>query len=101
VFRSMEYDLIAGDEDFQRAVDQFVEKAEDLWGYLSDLDGLTDNENETFLILAPRFRDIFKKLERKEEERRRKLVSVSVRRRSHRAWEPQSEPTNSSAMSPA
>jgi hypothetical protein len=103
VFRSLEFNVIAGHEDFNTAVDQFVEKAEDLWTYLSELDGLTDNENETFLILSPRFRQILKVLERREEERLRRLVTVKVRRRSahSRAWEPKSRQPKSSVMSPA
>jgi hypothetical protein len=55
VLRSTEFDVIAGDPDFQRALEIFCEKAEDLWSYLSTLETISDNENEVFLQLAPRF----------------------------------------------
>ena len=86
VIRSTEFDVIAGDPDFDRALDQFVDKHEDLWGYLSGLEELTDNENETFLKLAPRFLAIHRELERREEERRKRRISVSFGafRRRHR-----------------
>lgn len=80
VLRSTEFDVIAGDRDFDGALGQFIDKIEDLWFYLSGLEELTDNENETFLALAPRFLRIHQKLEQLEEDRRRRLISVSFGR---------------------
>jgi hypothetical protein len=80
VLRSLDFDVIAGDPDFDRAVDQFVEKAEDLWSYLSGLETITENENETFLTLAPRFLEIYKELERREARRRERVVSIDFSR---------------------
>lgn len=103
VIRSTEFDVVAGDLDFDRAVDQFVDKAEDLWTYLSELDGLTENENETYLRLAPRFHQIYKELERRENERRRRLIILNLRRRgAHlRGWHSASTPERSSQALPA
>jgi hypothetical protein len=101
VVRSPEFDIIAGDEDFERAVDQFAEKAEELWGYLSELEGPTENEQETLVALASRFHRIYRELERREEKRRRRLISVAFPRRGHvRDWRP-STPRRSSQPSPA
>lgn len=80
VVRSLDFDVIAGDPDFSRAIDQFVEKAEDLWIYLSGLEVISDNENEMFLKLAPRFLDIYKELERREASRRERMISISFGR---------------------
>jgi hypothetical protein len=80
VIRSLDFDVIAGDEVFQNAIDQFVEKAEDLWSYLSSLEVISDNENEMFLKLAPRFLDIYKELERREASRRERVVSINFGR---------------------
>jgi hypothetical protein len=105
VIRSTEFDLVAGDPDFRRAVEMFGEKAEDLWWFLSELDTITDNENETFLVLAPRFMQVFKELERRESERRRQVISISFARfRSRgdhfRDWQPLSTPETFSQPSP-
>jgi hypothetical protein len=100
VIRGLEFDVIAGDPDFQAAVDQFVEKTQDLWSYLSGLEHLTDNENETFLLLAPRFLKIYKELERREAQRRQKLVSINLHRWRQRGeqhlrnWQPRSTPVS-------
>jgi hypothetical protein len=80
VLRSLDFDVIAGDADFQKAIDQFVEKAEDLWSFLSKLEIISDNENEMFLKLAPRFLEIYKELERREASRRERVVSVNFGR---------------------
>ena len=80
VLRSLDFDVIAGDGEFQRALDQFVEKAEDLWSYLSSLEVISDNENEMFLKLAPRFLGIYKELERREASRRERVVSIDFGR---------------------
>ncbi len=93
VLRSLDFDVIAGDADLQKAIDQFVEKAEDLWSYLSNLEIISDNENEMFLKLAPRFLEIYKELERREARRRERVVSINVRLRQRgenhlRNWRP-------------
>ena len=103
VIRSMEFDVIAGHGDFQLAVDQFAEKAEDLWIYLSKQEGITDNENETFLLLADRFLEIYKELERREmrrleAEQHQRLVSINLNRQRQRGehfrnWQPRSTPS--------
>lgn len=94
VLRSLDFDVTAGDRDFQRAVDQFVEKAEDLWSYLSGLETISDNENEMFLKMAPRFLKIYKELERREARRRQRVISINFGRlrqrgeHSLRNWRP-------------
>jgi hypothetical protein len=94
VLRSLDFDVTAGDANFQKAVDQFVEKAEDLWSYLSGLETISENENEMFLKLAPRFLEIYKELERREASRRERIVSINFgrfRQRSEhslRNWRP-------------
>lgn len=94
VIRSLDFDVTAGDADFHRAIDQFVEKAEDLWSYLSGLESISDNENEMFLKLAPRFLEIYKELERREARRRERVISINLGRlrqrgeQSLRNWRP-------------
>jgi hypothetical protein len=94
VIRSLDFDVTAGDADFRNAIDQFVEKAEDLWSYLSGLDSISDNENEMFLKMAPRFLKIYKELERREARRRERLISITFGRlrqrgeHSLRNWRP-------------
>jgi hypothetical protein len=105
VIRSLDFDVTAGDPDFQRALDRFIEKAEDLWVYLSGLDTITENENEMFLKLAPRFLEIYRELERREARRRERVISISfgrLRKRgehSLRNWRP-SKPASASQPSP-
>lgn len=105
VLRSLDFDVISGDPNFQNAVDQFVEKAEDLWSYLSGLETISDNENEMFLKMAPRFLEIYKELERREAKRRKSIVSINLGRlrqrgeHSLRNWRP-SKPTSASQPSP-
>jgi hypothetical protein len=107
VIRSLDFDVVAGDEDFHKAIDQFVEKAEDLWSYLSGLETISENENETFLTLAPRFLKIYKELERREANRRQRVVSVNFGRLRQRGehhlrnWRPQSTPASASPLSRA
>jgi hypothetical protein len=108
VIRSTEFDVVAGDPDFDKALAQFFGKLEDLWVYLSGVEELSDNENETFLALAPRFLEVYKELERREEERRKRLVSITfggLRRLQRgtplRAWHPSSQPLSSSPPSVA
>jgi hypothetical protein len=100
VIRGLEFDVIAGDPDFQTAVEKFGEKAEDLWSYLSNQEHLTENENETFLVLAPRFLAIYKELERREAERSQRVLSITFPRfrqrgeRHLRNWQPHSTPVS-------
>lgn len=108
VVRSTEFDIIAGDEDFEVAVGKFIDMHEDLWSYLSSVEELTDNENETFLALAPRFLAIHREFERREEERRKRLISISFggfrrgqRGNSLHAWQSGSTQANSSQPSVA
>lgn len=104
VLRSLDFDVTAGDADFQQAVDQFVEKAEDLWSYLSGLETISDNENEMFLRMAPRFLAIYKELERREKSRRERVISINFARlrqrgqHSLRNWRP-SKPASASQPS--
>ena len=84
VIRSTEFDVVAGDPDFDRALSKFIDMHEDLWAYLSGLEELTDNENETFLKLAPRFLEVHRELERREEERRRRRINISFSARRRR-----------------
>ncbi|MGB7589471.1 MAG: hypothetical protein WBM00_12275 [Solirubrobacterales bacterium] len=94
ILRSLDFDVTSGDTDFQKAVDQFVEKAEDLWSYLSGLETTGANENEMFLIMAPRFLEIYRKLERRETKWRESVVSINFGRlrqrgeHSLRSWRP-------------
>ncbi len=105
VLRSLDFDVTAGDPDFDRAIDQFVEKAEDLWIYLSELETITENENETFLKLAPRFLAIYRELERREASRRRRVISINFSRFRQRGehplrnWRPSSIPASASQPS--
>jgi hypothetical protein len=104
VLRSMDFDVTAGDADLQAAVDQFVEKAEDLWSYLSGLETISENENEMFLKMAPRFLEIYKELERREKSRRERVISINLPRfrqrgeHSLRNWRP-SNPASASQPS--
>ena len=100
VIRSTEFPVIAGADDFDGAVDQFGEKLEDLWLYLSEIETLTDNENELFLALAPRFRDIYRELERREAERQRRIIILNLRRRGAHLRNWVSTPEHSSAALP-
>jgi hypothetical protein len=101
VLRSSEFDLIAGDPDFIITLNIFGEKTEDLFWYLSERDSLTDNENETFLLLAPRFMGIFQELERREAARHKRVLSINWPRRSTqtRDWLPESTRKTSSQPS--
>ncbi len=102
VIRSLEFDVVAGDPNFEAAVDQFGQKAEDLWTYLGETDRLTENENETFLLLSRRFHAVLRAYEQEEQRRRRRLISVSSRLRHGartRQWQPLSTPSTSSQPS--
>jgi hypothetical protein len=78
VFRSKEFPLTVGDPDITRAVDRFVESAEDMWGFLEEQDHLTGNELELVSLLAQRFRRMLRVLLEREEQRHEEL----------RSWQP-------------
>jgi hypothetical protein len=100
VIRGSEFDVIAGDPDFQTAVEKFGEKAEDLWIYLGNQEHLTENENDTFLVLAARFSAIYKELGRLEAKRRQQVLSINLARLRQRGeqhlrnWQPHSTPVS-------
>ncbi|HEV3094970.1 MAG TPA: hypothetical protein VGY30_10705 [Solirubrobacteraceae bacterium] len=102
IFRSSEFDLIAADPDLKRAVDRFVENAEDLWSFIAGQDEPSENELELASLLGSRFQPILHELERREQEREHRLISISFarRRRQLRSWHPSSTtPSNSSQLS--
>jgi hypothetical protein len=105
VLRSLDFDVTVGDRDFWAAVDKLGGSVEDLWSYLSELETITDNENETFVLLASRFQRVFRELEKRERERRRRLIILNLRKRGQhhfRNWQPLStRPPRSSTPSPA
>jgi hypothetical protein len=83
--------LVAGAADMQCAIDRFVEGADDLWCVLEEQDDLTANELELVSLLASRFRRVLHELERQDMERRRRLISISLRRQRGsklRTWHP-------------
>lgn len=100
VFRSSEFDLIAADRDLQRAVDRFVEGAEDLWTFIVEQDDPSENELELASLVGSRFRPILHELERREQEREHRLISISFvhRRRQLRSWHPSSTAPNNSSQ---
>ncbi len=103
VFRSTEFDLIAGDPDIGRAVDKFVEGADDLWSFLEEQENLTDGELELVSLLASRFHKVLHELDRRERSRRLIRISLPRQRGEHlRTWRPASPtPGNSSHLSRA
>ncbi|HXQ21187.1 MAG TPA: hypothetical protein VN812_05895 [Candidatus Acidoferrales bacterium] len=91
VFRSTEFELVAGDADMATAVDRFVEGADDLWNALEEQDDLTANELELVSLLASRFRRVLHELERREQRRRARRISFSLHRQRGqrlRTWHP-------------
>lgn len=108
ILRSTEFDVIAAHEEFDRAVDLFVEKAQDLYDYLAEKEGISDNEAETFLLLHSRLFPIYKalerrELEREEKQRRVRLITVNLKRRNRRGahlrtWRPHSTPASASQL---
>jgi len=91
VFRSTEFELVAGDADMATAVDRFVEGADDLWNALEEQDDLTANELELVSLLASRFRRVLHELEKREEQRRHRRISISLHRQRGqrlRTWHP-------------
>jgi hypothetical protein len=97
VFRSPELGVVAGDRDLRRAVDVFVGKVHDLRDFLNDLEDPTDSERELLGAINARLAALTEALERREEERRAKLISLSIggmrrigRGQSLRSWRPRS-----------
>jgi hypothetical protein len=77
-----------------------VTKVRDLASYLRELEDPTDNELELLAAIQGPFAKLAEELERREQERRRRLVSVSfgvLRRGSRgmtlRTWRPESTPS--------
>jgi len=94
VFRSTEFELVAGDADMATAIDRFVESADDLWSALEEQDDLTANELELVSLLASRFRRVLHELEKREEERRHRRISISLHRQRGqrlRTWHPKGQ----------
>jgi hypothetical protein len=104
VFRSTEFDLIAGDPDMRRAVDKFVEGADDLWSFLEEQEKLTEGELELVSLLASRFRKALHELDR-VQTRKRPLIAIHLpgqREEQLRTWRPADQiPSNSSHLSHA
>jgi hypothetical protein len=91
VFRSTEFELVGGAADMPSAIDRFVEGADDLWSTLEEQDDLTANELELVSLLASRFRRVLHELERQDQERRKRLISISLHRQRGqrlRTWHP-------------
>jgi hypothetical protein len=91
IFRSTEFELVAGAADMPSAIDRFVEGADDLWSILEEQDDLTANELELVSLIASRFRRVLHELERQDQERRRRLISISLPRQRGqklRTWHP-------------
>jgi hypothetical protein len=103
VLRSLDFGVTVGDRDFSRAVDKLGGALEDLWIYLSELESITENENELFVVLASRFHQVFRELEKRVRERKRQRIILNLRRRGEhpfRSWQPQStRPLRSSTPS--
>lgn len=105
VFRSLEFDVFAGDPDEQQAVGKFVDNALDFRDYLDCLEDRADNEDEMLQLLNSRFSRVASALDREERARQDKRVSITIgrRRRRHRAdlsrfWHPRSTPQRSSSQ---
>jgi hypothetical protein len=83
VLRSTEFDLIAMDEDADRAINQFVEETFDLFFALLELTrtgAATAQELATFQRLSARILEIYEKEWEAERRARPPLVSVSFPR---------------------
>lgn len=101
VFRSTEFDLIAGDPDRDAAIGKFVDYARDLVGLYTDLDieEVTPAELEIAMTLVSRLNAAYQQVtDELEAERRRLVVFPRLRNREHRTtgWYRRSRPTSSS-----
>ena len=63
VFRSLEFDVIAGAPDLRAAVWQFITKASGFAVYLDELEDLAENEHEMRDVLAGRLLHLLPHLE--------------------------------------
>ena len=93
VIRSSEFDLLAEDEDPDRAVDVFVESAWELGATLGDLQKrgeATPHEIETLALLSQRF---FEAAQAADREQRRRRIQINLRQRGHHAgqWRRQAQ----------
>lgn len=82
VFRSIEFDVTVGASDIGAAADRFIESAYDLWGFIEEQRNLTEGEIELASLLAMRFRRLLAELEQRERARQRRLIAISIPRRS-------------------
>lgn len=86
VFRSTEFDVIAGDADLATAADKFVQNAEDLADFYVDARrDLTEIELEHAIRLLQRFTEIYRSENRLLEARSRRL-SVLIAFLRLRSW---------------
>ncbi len=101
VFRSVEFDIIAGAPDFDEAISKFIDNAEDLATSIAELDGddRTAQESQDAMTIFQRLAGAYEESERIEQERRRRMRLLRLLRRrpdSHRGFRPSSSPRTSS-----
>ncbi len=87
VFRSMEFDLLAADRDQYVAIQKFIEMAEDLAGYYSDLTKAgraTEAEADIALQILSRINEVLQQQLRLAQEQlrasQRRVINVPRRR---------------------
>jgi hypothetical protein len=102
VFRSLEFDVEAGDPELERAVSKFIDNTSDFRAYLDALDDRGENEEEMLQLLNSRFSRIAGELERRERARQERLINISFGRRRRRGdhfrvWHPNSTAPRSSS----
>jgi hypothetical protein len=105
VFRSREFDVIAGAPSLDEAVQKFVQETRHYGQYLADLEDPGENETEQFQVLAPRIIEVAERLESEVAKQRRRInipIGRRHRRGDHSSWHPRSPaPRNSSQPSAA
>lgn len=106
VFRSLEFDVLAADDDLHRAVTVFVENAEDLANLIAALprEELTPDEAETAIAILTRLRDALREGQRRAEHRQTRGLVRALRGRGNdaaRPWYRQSSLRISSPRQPA
>lgn len=106
VIKSLEFDVIAGGETMEEAVDKFIANLFDFAVYLGELDERAENEEDMFHLLAPRLLRVSQEFERAGEPLERRLplgIKLRVRRGSRedvRQWHPLSRQHGSQLPSP-
>lgn len=94
VFRSLEFDVVAGARTFEEALSKFIDGIFEFAVYLGELEDPAENEEEMLHQLAPRLFRMSREVERcLESDRKRPLVSLNLRSRRHgredvREWRP-------------